>query len=139
MSKPVKFTLHPIANTDELPSGSLYAILTDDDCQGYTVGTRDDVAMLAGVLLAFVRRGIVSNEIDNLDERLGWTWLSIAEAVRAASERGYIVTKVGLRRACSSGRIAGAKKDGPDWRFPQARFLAWLVKPASHKPGRRPK
>jgi excisionase family DNA binding protein len=113
----VIFTVHP---TDD-PTPPLYAIMPDDDGPGYLVGEIVEVVALRDALDRLVETGQHDGEISHLDERLGWTWLTVPEA---ADEYG--VPRDTVRWAARNGRIGGAKKDGGQWRFPAATFRGWL-------------
>ena len=129
----IKFSIHPLSNSD-VPGDPLYAVMPDDDSTGFVIGTLDDCAMLSGSLDALLQKKIHGAEIDELDERLGWAWINVTQAVELANEHDYNLSAVYVRSAMRDGKISGSKRDGRDWRAPRARFLGWLLHRRS--PGR---
>ena len=113
----VTFTVHP---TDDAPP-AMFAVMPDDGGPGYLVGELPEVESLRDALTALLESGQHGGQISHLDERLGWSWLSIKEA---AAE--YDIPAETIRWAARNGRIGHAKKDNNEWRFPAATFRGWL-------------
>lgn len=118
----VNFTVHP---TDEYSIGdALFAIIPNDDGPGYLVGEMAELVALRDTLSRIIADPAAHDGIiHHLDERLGWTWLSVSEA---AAE--YDVPVATARWAAAHGKIGGAEKQFGRWRFPRATFLGWLLR-----------
>ena len=151
----LRFTLHPIQGEDP----PLYALVVHDpftpvqpvapwrglspivararekEDDGFLLGTADNVRAANKVLSRFLNTGKHDGAIDDLDERLGSLWLTVPEAEALAKSIGHPVSRPSIRRACSLGHIPSAKRQGRDWRFPQANFRHWLRTPRFHKTG----
>ncbi len=135
-SKTVKFTIHEIENRDPDDKWRGYSIMPDDGTDGFLIGDVDTVRGLVKRLNRFLENGKHDGVISSLDERMGWQWMNIAEAVAFASEHGIPVAAPTIRLACANGKIGDAKLDGKTWRFPRATFLGWLHR-GNHKRGRQ--
>lgn len=120
----VMFTVH--LTDDENP---LYALMPSDGCNGYLIGDLREVRNLRDALNRVIE-GQHDGVISHLDERLGWQWLT----VRGAAEAFNVPPRTVLY-AARHGHIQDAKKERGRWKFPQARFLAWL----NRRPKRGPK
>lgn len=144
MANHTVYTVHPIDQPGERDLAPLYALICSDGT-GYALGTLAEVEEIAGKLNRLIDTAEHDGSIDQLDERLGWRWLTIRQAVElAADETGQDVPPVTIRRACAAGNIGGAKKEAGAWRMPAVRFRWWLnnvyaPRPAARKDaGQRP-
>ncbi len=119
----ITWTIHKLIESapDEPDIDPLYAICPNDDTNCYVVGQRAELAELSNVLDDFFNEGIVADDIDNLDERLGWKWLSVTDAAKK-----YNLPVSTVRRWAP--KIAGALKRYGRWTFPEARFRGRVVK-----------
>lgn len=120
---PVNFTTATFDDGD----GPMWAILPSDDTDGFVIGEWGEVENLHEALGHLIETQQANEEIHHLDERLGWKWLSVSEAARE-----WDVSADTVRYAAREGHIANVKKQGSQWRFPQANFLHWLKK--VHRP-----
>jgi len=132
-----RFTIHSIESYGEEP---MYALAVHDpnapDADAaFLLGTDKDVRSAYEALARFIETGKHAGIMDDFDERLGMKWLTVPEATALSRALSYPVSAPSIRRAASLGRIRGAKREGRDWRFPQARFLHWIRNPAEHKTG----
>ncbi len=127
------YTLHPIKSADK-ESGEMLAAVHRDG-HGFLLGECAEIESLATALTRYLGRGKHDGEIDEMDERLGWTHIAIAEAVALAGDVGTPVAAPTIRAAAARGEIRGAHLAGKTWRFPRARFLGWLRR-APHTRGR---
>lgn len=128
-----KFSIHPFES--DPTEGPLYAIIPDDLTPGWVIGELDDVQAVADRLNKFLSSRRHDGEIDEFDERLGATWLDIADAVLESERVGLPVAAKTIRTACARKQIVGAQLDGKTWRFSRVRFLSWL-RGSSHQRGR---
>lgn len=120
------YTLHPIKSDD--PTAPPMVALVGDDGSAFLVGERQEAESARAALARWLENGKAGAPIDEMDERLGWAWVSIAQAVDLAREHGHAVSAPTIRLACGRGKIAGARLEGKTWRFPRARFLGWLLR-----------
>lgn len=134
----LKFTIHRITQADPSDPYVGFAIIPSDRSAGYEIGDREQVQTLAARLNRFLETSRDDGVISHLDERLGWQWLDIADAVELAGEVGVPVAAPTIRKACARGRIGSARLDGKTWHFPRTTFLGWL-KRTPHTRGRRKK
>jgi len=56
------------------------------------------------------------------------TYITNAQAMQIAQERGLTLPASTLISACSRGTIEGAQKQGGRWKIPQHSFMRWLSK-----------
>jgi len=131
----VKFTLHQIGNQDPDDKWRGYAIMPDDGTGGFLVGDTASIHALAKRLNRFLENERHDGKIPSLDERLGWQWMSIAQAVEFARDQNIPIAASTIRMACTSKKISDAKLEGKTWRFPRATFMGWL-KRSTHQRGR---
>jgi len=128
------YTLHRLTSAD--PGFDNMVAVVHRDGDGFLIGNRAEAAALQAALERWLEHGRHDGEMDEMDERLGWTHIDIATAVTVATFiTGMPVSAPAIRAACAAGRIRGAHLDGKTWRFPRARFLGWL-KSTPHKRGR---
>lgn len=122
------FALHTIQ--DQSGEKPLMVILPADNSRGLIVGEDWEVQALHDLLGQYLVSGATDGEISNLDERLGFEWITTIDAVKLAD-----ISERTVRYAASRGFIHKAEKSGRDWRFPKASFVDWL----NHrpKPGRK--
>lgn len=56
------------------------------------------------------------------------TYITNAQAVQIAQERGITLPASTLISACNRGNIPGAQKQGGRWKIPQHAFVRWLTR-----------
>jgi len=112
--------LYEAAPGDE-PDAPLYAIMQEDG-PSLLLGEMSDVVALRDKLNALIVTAKADQHIDNLDESLGWRWLTTTEA---AEEFDVPVSTV---RRWMSDEIPGAEKRHGTWRAPAARIRACVVR-----------
>ena len=115
------YTLHPLPSADPDFDGMVAALHRDG--HAFIIGDRAEAEALHTALTRWLEHGRHDGELDEMDERLGWTHVDIAEAVALAA--GSVAAQT-IRAACARGDIRGAHLDGKTWRFPRARILGWL-------------
>lgn len=101
----------------------MYAIIPDDDTNGFIIGEWPSVVAVYEALGRLIETKQADEQVSEYDERLGRLWLSVTEA---ALKFGVPVDSV--RYAAREGFIPMAEKQGNEWRFPQGKFLWWLSK-----------
>ena len=101
--------------------GPMWAILPDDNTDGFRIGEWDEVRNAHEALTRLLETGQADEQIGRWDERLRVPWLSVSEA----SQKWDVPTDT-IRYACRQGFIPHAEKQGKLWRFPQRHFLHWL-------------
>lgn len=99
----------------------MFAVLPDDMSNGLLIGELQDVLSLYKTLKQFIENDIHDSPIDNLDEQLGWKWLTITEI----SEKYNI--PVSTVRTWPK-RIAGSIKQHGRWYMPEARVRGLVTK-----------
>lgn len=119
-----KITVHPLTSAD--PESPLMVAALIGDGYGFLIGERVEAEALLAALTRYLERGKHDGPIDEMDERLGWAHIDIADAVTLANDVGAAVSAPVIRAACGAGKIRGAQKDGKTWRFARPRFLGWL-------------
>lgn len=127
------YSIHLTTSSDPAAT-PMVAVVAHDD-HGFVVGSREEAVALRDALDRYIKTGKYDGEIDELDERLGFRWLDIADAVDLAEQMDMPAAAQTIRTACADGRIKGAILDGKTWRFPKMRFLGWL-KTAPRRRGR---
>jgi hypothetical protein len=131
----MKYRICLIKNRDPRDEWRGYAIMPGDGTNGFLVGDMDCMRVLAKRLGRFLETDKHDGVISHLDERLGWQWMNITEAVEFSITHNIPVAAPTIRLACAQGKIADAKLDGKTWRFPRATFLGWLER-GTHTRGR---
>lgn len=129
MTNHINFTTARFSDDPAFPP--MYAVIPDDETDGFIVGEWSEVLALADALDRLVESGEADEEISHLDERLGVKWLTVSEA---AEQWG--LSKDTVRWAAREGHIREAQSERGRWRFPQRTFLHWLHE--KHRP-RKPR
>lgn len=103
----------------------MYAIIPDDDTNGFIIGEWPSVVAVYEALGRLIETKQADEKVGSLDERLGHPWLSVSEAANK-----WDVPIDTVRYAAREGFIPMAQKQSErgDWRFPQRKFLYWLSK-----------
>jgi len=106
----------------------MYALVTEDE-HGFVLGELSEVHEAAKAINEFLATGKDAGVIDNLDERFGFKWLTVEEAIDMAYKESRIdVPATSIRWSCRQGHIQGAINSGRQWRFPAMRFRGWLTR-----------
>jgi hypothetical protein len=101
----------------------MYAIIPDDDTNGFIIGEWPSVVAVYEALGKLIESKQADEQVSEYDERLGRLWLSVTEA-----SLKFNVPIDSVRYAAREGFIPLAEKQGNEWRFPQGKFLWWLNK-----------
>lgn len=118
----INWTIAKLDLHDPNDNCQMFAILPDDDTNGYNIGEMADVVSLLSALRAFVEGGGQADEtIDELDERLGWHWLSSSQAARE-----FDIPKSTMRLWMAQS--AHSEKRGREWYAPSAIVRGWVAR-----------
>jgi hypothetical protein len=123
--KASRYSIHPLR--PDPGADYLWCILPDPDdgTPGFVIGDLEDLAPLRDVLDAAIK-GKHGDEISPVDQRLGFIWVTVPEALEYARLANDPVSRPLVTRACRLGQIEDARRDSRGWVFPRSRFLAWL-------------
>ena len=126
--QPVQWSIHPTVEMSNGEPTGMYALLPDDDTDGILIGELHDVVNVYQTLKRFIEDGEHAEPIDDLDEQLGWSWITVTEA---AEKYGIPVSTV----RSWPPKIAGAVKQHGRWCMPEVRLRSLAFKWRQKKGG----
>lgn len=120
--------------TDTEGYDDIYTLFPLDGSDELQIGNRSELNALLPVIETFLDAGRHGDEISEHAERLGWTWMTVAEA---ANE--YNIPAITIRTACLRGDIPEARQGhNRRWEFPALLFRGWVIDKNKHRPGPKP-